>query len=126
MEGVNGKAGGGARHNDISVKFCDQGQPLPTTPLNPTTPSPSACPYHFVKLETPLLQNIPPGVHPLQQLEYTPLCDLPVGISGDCNVGTAASAGCACVYNSNMLNDAMFRELDAMTQEPKEKEKSPA
>lgn len=77
------------------------------------------CPYHSVLLQTPLRPHLLPGVHPRQRLEYTPLCDLPVGISRDCNVGTSASAGCTCAQDQDIAADEMVRELDGIIKEAK-------
>ncbi|EUC43615.1 hypothetical protein COCMIDRAFT_27944 [Bipolaris oryzae ATCC 44560] len=112
-----------ATQEDISLKFCGQEPHLPATTSDSKQYTQTDCPVHGRPILEPPRQNIPPGVHPSQRLEYTPLWHLPVGMSGGCRVGTSASAGCICVHNPDILKDEMTREMEVIVQEAKQKGK---
>ncbi|EMD65226.1 hypothetical protein COCSADRAFT_356600 [Bipolaris sorokiniana ND90Pr] len=120
MEREPGNTHGQAAREDNSLKFCDQEIDLPATTSDSRRYTQTNCPVHNQQFPEPPRRKIPPGVHPSQRLEYTPSCDLPVGMSGGCRVGTSASAGCICTYDPDILNDEMTREVEVIIQEAKQ------
>jgi hypothetical protein len=106
-----------SNHDSFAIKFYNQGLTTPTTIAAGTSPSATSCPHHSILLQIRQRQPVPPGVHPLQRLDYTPLCDLPVSLSGNCRVGTSTSAGCTCGHTAGPHIDDMARELDTIVQE---------
>jgi hypothetical protein len=115
-----------ARNDEVSVTSRDQGEDSAGTTSDPTPVPRTECPYHAQLFKDPLRQSVLPGVHPSQRLDYTPLCDLPVGMSSHCNVGTSTSAGCTCAYDPNAPKDEIAHELEAILQEENLKRKNPA
>ncbi|KAF1834703.1 hypothetical protein BDW02DRAFT_568812 [Decorospora gaudefroyi] len=100
------------KEDAFSIQFFNQGLTAPPTNEVGTSTSTILCPHH-------LRQTIPPGVHPAQRLEYTPLSELPIGLSGNCRVGNSASGSCNCGHGAGPLEDGMSRELDDIIQESK-------
>lgn len=116
MESGPAESQGQAETGDASIQAEIQGK---DTTLQTSTPLHEECPHHTDLLRNLLRKTFPPGTHPCQMLDLTPLWQMPVGLSGNCNVGTSATAGCTCANRPDASKYDMISELDDMIQQMK-------
>jgi hypothetical protein len=105
---------GRAQYDQFSIKYYDQGSPLPSQITPQALSFNAACPYHTVVLGPRTLQLTQEALQSASLLQQDLLARMPpVGFTQEWRVGTSTSCGCTCAQSSTQSFNQFARDVDA-------------